>query len=136
LRQTVLDAGLGSGSTHFAVFKQCIFISRNVDQNMPKNSLFFWKKAVEPNPIDFRQLWAPHLCFTYQILHTLSVHDSSTNMRFITVKKSKSNNSKCSFASSTFANFSLQTLEFLLVGKIFFVFGCRISCSNGTYFNK
>jgi len=39
---TVLSAGLEGASTHFAVVKNTI-LSRNLDQNMLKNALFFGK---------------------------------------------------------------------------------------------
>jgi len=40
LEQTILDAGLEGGSTRFAVFIKRV-LSKNLDQNMPKNALFF-----------------------------------------------------------------------------------------------
>jgi len=36
----------GTSTTYFAVFKMMI-LSQNVNQNMLKNSLFFWKKCVK-----------------------------------------------------------------------------------------
>jgi len=41
---TLLGAGFGGAPTHFAVNK-IVFLSRNLDQNMPRNGLFFRKSV-------------------------------------------------------------------------------------------
>jgi len=71
-----LGAGFGCAPTHFAINK-IVFLSRNLDQNMPKNGLFFLEKigknrrSVAPKPPLASGGWCsasdPELLFSYVI---------------------------------------------------------------------
>jgi len=69
LVQSVLDVGLGGGSTYFAVFIKLAF-KQKFNQTMPKNAFFYWKKScknrlsiegsslIRPPPVDIqRNCW-------------------------------------------------------------------------------